>query len=280
MLDELRGGTIWRLVFAVPSGDSWSLPVYELALLAAKHASARSGEIELALVTPEPEPLAVFGARASRLVANLLAEREIRFVGSSIPHSVQRDGSLALQFDAPIPADRVVAVPELHGPRITGIPTNWSGFVPADSIGRVEGLANVYAAGDITTCPIKQGGLAAQQADMIAQTIAASVGAPVKELPHTRVLRARLVHGDGAVVLRTKLDPLGRPTRATVEHRETRQAPDLKVFGRYLTPYLGVGKLSTNLGNRLEAEPFREVQVEHQHPWVMPPDVAPCAGEV
>jgi sulfide:quinone oxidoreductase len=121
-----------------------------------------------------------------------------------------------------------------------GIPTNWSGFVPTDGLGRVEGLANVYAAGDMSTFPIKQGGLAAQQADAIAHTIAASLGAPVKELHETRILRARLVHGEGAVVLRTALDALGRPTGATIEHRESRRAPDLKVFGRYLTPYLAI----------------------------------------
>lgn len=240
LLDELGRGTIRRLVFAVPSRDSWSLPLYELALLSAKYATERSTEVEVVVVSPEPAPLAVFGTRGSRRVADLLAQRQIRFVGSAVPHSVQRDGSLALQFDAPIAADRVVAMPQLHGPRITGIPASWSGFVPTDSLGRVEGLADVYAAGDLTTFPVKQGGVAAQQADVIAQTIAADLGAPVREVRHTRTLRARLLHGDGALVLRTELDTLGRPTRATVEHHETRGAADLKVFGQYLTPYLAI----------------------------------------
>lgn len=236
LLDELDAGRINRLVFAVPSRDSWSLPVYELALLSATHAAA----VQIVVVTPESAPLEVFGAHASRLVANLLAERDIRFVGRSIPHSVRRDGSLALQFDAAIDADRVVAIPELHGPGITGVPANWSGFVPTDSVGRVEGLADVYAAGDITTYPVKQGGLAAQQADLVAHTIAAELGAPVKELRQSRILRARLLDGEGAVVLRTELDAWGRPTAATLEHCESRHAPDLKVFGLYLTPYLSI----------------------------------------
>lgn len=240
LLDELAAGTVNRLAFAVPSRDTWSLPVYELAFLSAVHAASLGSGVEIVLVTPESVPLEVFGPDASRLVADLLAEREIRFVGSSIPHSVRSDGSLALQFDAPIEADRVVAVPDLHGPRITGVPGNWSGFVPTDSTGRVEGLENVYAAGDMTTYPIKQGGLAAQQADLVAQTIAAELGAPVKELRPTRVLRARLLDGKGAVVLRTELDAFGRPIGATIEHRESRHAADLKVFGLYLTPYLSI----------------------------------------
>ena len=240
VLDELATGAVRRLVFAVPSHDAWSLPVYELALLSATHAARKSASAKIALVTPEAAPLAVFGAHASRLIAELLAEHEIRFVGSSLPHSVRRDGSLALQFDTPIDADRVVAAPQQYGRRITGIPASWSGFVPTDRRGRVEGLPRVYAAGDMTTFPIKQGGLAAQQADVIAHTIAAGLGAPVKELHHTLILRARLVHGQGALSLRTELDALGRPTGTMTEHRESRRAEDLKVFGRYLTPYLAI----------------------------------------
>lgn len=247
VLDELRAGKVKRLAFAVPSRDSWSLPAYELAFLSAMHAAKHGARPEIVIVTPEAGPLALFGPRASSLVTDLLDEREIRFVGNSIPHSVRRDGSLALQFDAPIDVDRVVAIPELHGPRVPGIPANWSGFIPTDSVGRVEGLANVYAAGDVTTYPIKQGGIAAQQAELVANTIAAELGASVKEVHQTRILRARLLDGDGAMVLRTELDALGRATAATLEHRESRQAGDLKVFGLYLTPYLAMYR------SRLEA---------------------------
>ena len=240
LLDELATGAIERLVFAVPSRHAWSLPVYELALLSAAHASDHAPNAEIVLVTPEPVPLAVFGPAASRRVAALLADRGIRFMGSTIPHSVRPDGALALQFDAAVEADRVVAVPELYGQRIPGIPGDWSGFVPTDSLGLVEGLSDVYAAGDMTTSPIKQGGLAAQQADRIAHTIAARLGATVKELRQANVLRARLLTGDGALVLRTELDEFGQPADAAVAHRESRQAEDLKVFGRYLTPYLAM----------------------------------------
>jgi sulfide:quinone oxidoreductase len=239
LLDEVAAGTIDRLAFAVPSRDAWSLPAYELAFLAATHAEKHGASVAIVVVSPEPTPLAVFGAQASRLVAGMLEERHIRFV-SAIPHSVCGGGALALQFDAPLAVDRVVAVPELHGPRITGVPTDWSGFVAVDGLGRVAGLEDVYAAGDMTTYPIKQGGLAAQQADLVAETIATDLGAPVKKARHTRILRARLLAGDGAVVLRTELDALGRPTTATVEHWESRAAADVKVFGRYLTPYLSM----------------------------------------
>lgn len=240
LLGDLRAGAVRRLVFAVPSHHTWALPVYELALQSALHATRHAVDVQITLVTPERTPLEAFGTHPSRAVADLLAERDIRFLGRSTAHSVRRDGSLELQSDAPVRADRVVAIPELRGQRITGVPGSWSGFTPTDSYGRVEGLPNVYAAGDMTTFPIKQGGLAAQQADVIAQTIAADLGAQVKALREPRILRARLLHGDGALVLRTELDALGHATESTIEHRETRRAADLKVFGRYLTPYLSL----------------------------------------
>jgi sulfide:quinone oxidoreductase len=240
LLGQITAGAVGRLLFAVPSRQSWSLPVYELALLSAAHAAKHSVDVEVAVVTPEREPLALLGSGASRAVANLLYEWDIRFVGGVLPHSVQRDGSLALQFEAPIAADRVVAVPELRGRRIAGIPADWSGFVPVDGASRVEGRPNIYAAGDMTSFPVKQGGIAAQQADRAAAEIAASLGLPVTEQRHTWILRARLVHGEGALALRAELDELGQPTGATIEHLESRSAEDLKVFGRYLTPYMSM----------------------------------------
>lgn len=240
ILREVEAGEVRRLVFAVPSSHCWSLPAYELALLTAAHAARREAELETIMVTPEHEPLEVLGSSASRQVAMLLADHSVRFLGSAIPHSVRGDGGLTLQFDAAVEADRVVAVPELHGRRLTGIPSSWSGFIPVDDFGRVEGVAQVYAAGDITTFPVKQGGLAAQQADRIAHSVARELGAPVSELHEQFVLRARLLDGDGALVLRTELDDRGRATAATIQHLESRIAPELKVFGRYLTPYLSM----------------------------------------
>jgi sulfide:quinone oxidoreductase len=100
----------------------------------------------------------------------------------------------------------------------------------------------VYAAGDVTSFPIKQGGLAAQQADLIAQRIASENGGAVKELRVQHVLRARLLGGAHPVFLRAELDELGRATTATLqvqclEEGESLTSPE-KVFGRYLTPYL------------------------------------------
>ena len=65
-----------------------------------------------------------------------------------------------------------MALPELVGPRIAGLPADDDGYLRSTSRPRV-GCHDVYAAGDATAFPIKHGGLAAQQADALAEAIAA-----------------------------------------------------------------------------------------------------------
>jgi sulfide:quinone oxidoreductase len=239
IVGDIEAGVVRRVAFALPTGTVWPLPLYELALLSAKRARERGGTLECTLVSPEEAPLEMFGPAASRLVGDLLEDGGVRFVGSSVAAEVGRDGSLVLTAGASIDADRVVALPELRGRRITGVPGNASGFVPVDTLGQVEGLQNVYAAGDLTTFPIKQGGLATQQADVVAHTLAEQLGAPVKQIRAPRVLRARLVGGERPLFMRTEFDWNGDPTNATLERADDdRQATTAKVLGRYLVPYL------------------------------------------
>jgi len=235
-LDERKVGSI---LFAVPSGCSWPLPLYELALLTAAHARRRGVETQITLISPEHRPLAAFGPEASELVAVELADRGVRFLGASAPGSVCGGGALTLQSGAPVKADRVVAVPQLRGARIAGIPANRWGFVPTDVAGRVEGTVDIYAAGDLTTFPIKHGGLAAQQSDRIAHTIAADLGLTPHELRAKLVLEVRLIGGRRPLPLRIELDEFGQPTAATLAHARSHPQPNWsKVFGRYLAPYL------------------------------------------
>ena len=73
-----------RIVFALPTGVVWPLPLYELALLSARHARERGVAIESTLVTPEREPLALFGTETSAVVRGLLEEHGVRFVGGAV----------------------------------------------------------------------------------------------------------------------------------------------------------------------------------------------------
>src|SRR5215218_5666189 len=83
LLDELEQALVRRIAFVAPSVVGWTLPLYELALLTARHAVASGLQADLRLVTPEPSPLALFGPRASAAAAELLAAAHVEFIGAT-----------------------------------------------------------------------------------------------------------------------------------------------------------------------------------------------------
>ena len=69
-----------------------------------------------------------------------------------------------------------MALPRLEGPRLRRL-LRRTGLPPDRPFGQVHGEIDVWAAGDATRFPLKQGGIAAQQADAAAESIAARAGA-------------------------------------------------------------------------------------------------------
>jgi sulfide:quinone oxidoreductase len=212
----------FRLVFAVPAGFTWPLPAYELALLSA------GPDVEVTIVTAEPAPLAALGAEATEAVTAALDRAGVDVVAGAAPIAAF-EGALQLHGGGMVGADAVVALPELIGPRIPGLPHDGGGFVPVDEHGRVRGCEDVLAAGDVTTFHLKHGSLATQQADAVAATIAASVGAVDAPEPFRPVLHGTLLTGG---------DPLY--IRAEIGGRTTVSAEPLpgKIVGRYLSEFL------------------------------------------
>ena len=239
VIDELVAHGGRRVAFAAPSGVSWTLPLYELALLTAAEIERRDLGVETLLITPETAPLEVFGPAVSDHVGGLLADRGIHRL-RGVTHSVGR-GRLTLTSGEAVGAARVVAVPRLVGRRVTGVPADWNGFVTTDAHGRVRDVPDVFAAGDMTQFPVKQGGLATQQADVIAAVLAARAGADVEIPPVRHVLRTRLLVPDGPLYLRAELDGAGRPLATTDAPQVTEDPlwwPAAKLFGRYVTPWM------------------------------------------
>ena len=235
MLADLEQGYLQRVAFVVPGETAWTLPVYELALMTARQAwSMGMDRVRFTLVTPEERPLAMFGGPASDAVASLLAEHAIDFVGSSYA-TVGRGFVLADPGGRRIDADRVVSLPTLVGRRLAGVPADDSGFVPVDAHGRVSTLPGVYAAGDGTSFPIKQGGLATQQADAVAEAIAAEVGAPVDPQPFRPVLRGMLLTGGDDRYMRNPVAGGGGEGEVA---GHALWWPPTKIAGRYLSAYL------------------------------------------
>ena len=233
LLHQARAGEVKRLVFALPTGASWPLPLYELALLTAVHLSdAGVSQVELTIVTREERPLQLFGVAASKAVAELLDLHGIVLKADTTPVRVE-DGALRVLPDELIEADRVVALPRLEGPRLEGVPHDSKGFVPTDRFGAVRGLDDVYAAGDLTDFPVKQGGIAAQQADAAAESIAAAAGASLDPRPFSPVLRGLLLTGLTPRYLKTEPSSV-----ASEVDTEPLWWPPAKIVGRHLAPFL------------------------------------------
>jgi sulfide:quinone oxidoreductase len=234
VLDDLEGGLARSVAFAAPASVGWLLPLYELALMAADRLAERAVEAELVVVTAEEEPLEVFGAEAASHVRQLLAERGIEVLAGHRPVSAGANGLMA-DPSGMIDVDRVVALPAMSGPHIRGIPETIGGFIPTDGYGKVGGVEAIYAAGDGVAFPVKQGGLAAQQAAVAAASIAAAAGADVVPEPFKPVLRGLLLTGGEPSYIRTDLTTPDAP--AELANRPL-WWPASKVAARNLAPYL------------------------------------------
>jgi sulfide:quinone oxidoreductase len=194
------------------------------------------------LVTPEHRPLGIFGPAASDAVAELLEAAGIEFIGSAYASVGQKVVTID-PGGRSLDVDRIVSLPTLEGRGIPGVPADPGGFIPVDDHGRVVGLEGVYAAGDGTAFPIKQGGLATQQADAVAEAIAEEVGALDAAEPFRPVLRGMLLTGGEERFLRHDVAGGDGDGDATTQ---ALWWPPSKIAGRYLAPYLfGQDELET-----------------------------------
>ncbi len=235
VVERLRDGALERLVFTMAAGRSWTLPLYELALLAATERERRQAtQTRIAIVTPEDAPLKVFGRSVAMRVAELLAEREIELVLGAHPIEF-RDGRLRTAPTGELEADAVIGLPRLEGRRIAGIPHGNDGFVGVDEHCRVIGLERIYAAGDMTSFPVKQGGIASQQADTAAEAIAAAAGARISPRPFDPILRGVLWTGRGPRYLYGRLAG-GHGETSVFSERPEGPLRTGKVTARYFSP--------------------------------------------
>jgi sulfide:quinone oxidoreductase len=152
--------------------------------------------------------------------------------------------------------DRVIALPELCGPGLRGIPLGENGFIPVDQHGHVRGVNGpIYAAGDAIDFPIKQGGLGALQADAAAESIAALAGAAVTPRPFEPVMHAKLLTGGEPLYLTAEIAG-GHGASSEVSTTPT-WSPPSKIAARYLAPYLDrldkAADEASDAGARLEA---------------------------
>jgi sulfide:quinone oxidoreductase len=241
LLDQLGRRPGEQLAFLVPPEVKWSLAAYELALLTASHLEARPAErAKVAVVTHEEAPLEIVGTDGAHALRKLLRSARVGVETSAVVTSFE-SGRVRLGDGGSIRSDHAVALPALEVPTIQGLPQRWRGFMPTDTRMHVAGLDRVWAAGDVTWFPIKQGGLAAQQAEVAAKAIAAAAGARVPAASFRPQLRAALLTGAVPLLLESSDLDLGA------------WWPPAKAAGHYLGPYLAAKRHGGGPTGREEA---------------------------
>ena len=250
------------LAFVVPAGCTWPLPLYELALMTRRRVEENGPfGVRLRILTPEEGPLAIFGEPASEAVATAFAGRGLEVDAMK---TVAEERRRAARFtpgracSRPAPSSRC---PRSRGPALPGLPSDEHGFVPVDLNMRVTGETDVYAAGDGTTFPVKQGGLATQQADAAAEHIAARLGAEVTARPFDPVLRGQLITGPDSLNMEHSLTGGHGEGGASLDYLWW---PPGKVAGRYLAPWLAGTPLDLDL--EPPSRPL-DVAVSLPHEW-------------
>jgi sulfide:quinone oxidoreductase len=202
----------------------------------------------------------MFGPRASDAVATMLKGRGIDVRANAWAREHEDGGLVLTPGDHRLETTAIVALPTIEGPAIEGLPADEHGFIPIDEHARVKGVHDVYAAGDGTNFPIKQGGLGTQQADAAAEHIAARFGAPLDPHPFRPVLRGMLLTGEESLSLSAELAGGAGEGKASEDYLWW---PPHKVSGRYLAAWLA-GEAPR------EPDPPRrslEVEVELPHEW-------------
>jgi sulfide:quinone oxidoreductase len=236
LVQDVEGGYLDSLAFLIPERIGWQLPVYELALMMAGRAFDMEAQLAITIVTSEAAPLAAFGGTVSARVAEVLARARIEVLTSSTAETPAGGEVLVEPGGRRLSPKHIIALPELFGPSLRGLPAAEHGFLPVDSHGRVRDAGPVFAAGDATDFPVKHGGLAAQQADVAAEAIAALAGAPVEPQPFRPLLQAAILTDGKPLYLTAELDGTRAVTSEVSD--EPGWSPKQKTVARLLGPYL------------------------------------------
>jgi sulfide:quinone oxidoreductase len=236
LIQDVEEGYVGSVAFVSPGRMAWPLPLYELALMTAARAYDMNVELETTIVTPEDSPLAIFGSEASDAVAQLLEQARVKTINSAYVE-VPRQGEVVINpGDRHLQVNRVVALPELYGPAVRGVPLSEHGFYRVDVHNKLVDADHIYAAGDATEFAVKFGGIAAQQADALSEAIAALAGAPVTPAPFHPEIHGILLTGDRPRYLTARITG-GQGFSSQISDTPD-WSPVAKIAAKYLAPYL------------------------------------------
>jgi sulfide:quinone oxidoreductase len=236
LIQDVEGGYVKSIAFVSPGRMPWQLPLYELALMTAGRAYDMDVKLEVTILTPEDTPLAIFGEAASDAVRGVLERARIQTINSAYCE-IPRPGEVIINPGGRrLQVDRVVALPDLYGPSVPGLPVGERGFIRVDRFCQVPGAGPIYAAGDAIEFPVKHGGLASQQADTAAESIAALAGVQLAPEQFNPVIYGMLLTDDKPLYLSARITG-GHGFSSEVTETPA-WSPPAKIYAKYLAPYL------------------------------------------
>jgi sulfide:quinone oxidoreductase len=182
-LDAMKGGTI-AVGFATNPDEPGAMrggPMFEFLFIidTLLRKRGRRPGFQIVFFSPAARPGARLGERA---VDGLLAEMKGRGIATKLGRKILRfEPRKVVTESDEIEADLILFMPGLTGPdwlAESGLPLSAGGMVKADAMCRVEGMPNVWVAGDAGSFPgpdwmPKQ----AHQADLQAIAVAANIAA-------------------------------------------------------------------------------------------------------
>jgi sulfide:quinone oxidoreductase len=235
IINDIQLGYVRSVAFVLPREWVWPMPLYELALMTSQRARSTNADAQITLITSEGRPLKAFGQAAGDAVVALLQEAGIE-LHAGVTVDVPRPRVVAYN-GTELEAERIVTLPKLTGPAIQGIPAGERWFVPIDERCLVPGTSGrIFAAGDATEFPIKQGGIGAQQADTAAAGIAHLAGLAERPPPFDPVIRGMLLTGERPLYMAARV-VAGLGWQSEVYEQPPWPAED-KIVADELGPYL------------------------------------------
>lgn len=235
IIRDIEMGGVKGVAFVLPHEWVWPLPLYELALMTAVRARSMDAELQITFITAEGRPLKSFGATAGDALLRRLDDAGVALhtgVVAQVPAP-----NVVTFGDRTLVADRIVTLPRITGPAIRGIPAGTRWFVPIDERCTVLGIdGRVFAAGDATDFPVKQGGIGAQQADSAAAGIAHLAGLGDRPPPLRPVIRGQLLTGERPLYMSARVvEGLGWQSEI---YEQPPWPADEKIAAEELGPYL------------------------------------------
>jgi sulfide:quinone oxidoreductase len=169
----MRGGPMFELLFGL---DTWL------------NKQGLRDKFRLVFFTPAPKPGQRLGEKA---VSKMLGEMKKRGIETHLGHKLQSfENNVVKTEGGEIPADLIMFMPGMTGPawlQGTSLPISPGGMITADAMTRVEGMEQVFVAGDAGSFPgpewmPKQAHMADLQAIAAAKNIALNLaGKPASE---------------------------------------------------------------------------------------------------